>query len=75
MKRHVLRVVLVLLIAGLLQLACNVGAGGGTAEQTAVAGTLTAIASQRHLWPPPTRRCRPARHRPLPARRSPPPPH
>jgi hypothetical protein len=66
MKRHVHRVVLVLLIAGLLQLACNVGAGGGTAEQTAVAGTLTAIASQA----PPLA----ASDTPLPASETPPPP-
>jgi len=45
MRRHVHRAVVVLLVVGLLQLACNVGASGG-AEQTAVAGTLTAIASQ-----------------------------
>jgi len=66
MKPHLHRVVLVLLVAGLLQLACNVGASGGNAEQTAVAGTLTAIVSQA---PPEA-----ASDTPLPASETPPPP-
>jgi len=65
MRRHVHRMVLVLVVAGMLQLACNVGASPG-AEQTAVASTLTAIASQA---PP-----RAAPDTPLPASGTLPPP-
>lgn len=63
MMRNFHRVVLVLLVLGLLQLACNVGGG---AEQTAVAGTLTALASQGPLQAP--------SDTPLPPSETPPPP-
>lgn len=65
MRRQLHRMVLVLVVVGMLQLACNVGASPG-AEQTAVASTLTAIASQA---PPQA-----ASDTPLPASETPPPP-
>jgi hypothetical protein len=65
MRRSCQWVVLVLGVVGMLQLACNLS-GGGVDEQTAVAATLTAIASQA---PPQA-----ASDTPLPASETPPPP-